>query len=288
MSTTAKPLSFMEKLGPLVSFYQPTPETSSANKNTTTNADPPRFIVIAGWTDAKDAHLAKYIIKYQTLYPAAQILLLKSTMSCILRPSQIGPAMKPAVSVLRAAFQTSASSTPSSPPLIIHIFSNGGSISMAKLYSQYAAMTSPNEDKRLPPHITIFDSSPGLFHISTSMAFISVGLSSAQKLIATPFLYLWAILWAGAMALGLLPNLLTDGYTSHNYHESNKTEMRRAYIYSAADALTDHKDVEAHAAEAESKGFATALEKYKGSAHVAHSRKDEERYWEIVKRTIES
>jgi hypothetical protein len=280
----------MEKLGSLVSFYQP-PEAPSTSRSssTNTNADhQPRLIVIAGWTDAKDAHLAKYIVKYQSLYPAAQILLLKSTMSCILRPSQIGPAMKPAASVVRAAFPTPVSSSPSSPPLLlIHMFSNGGSCSIAKLYEQYAAMTGFNEEKRLPPHVTIFDSCPGLFRIPRAVAFISVGLSFFQRLIATPFLYLWAILWTGAMALGLLPPLLSDGYNSHNSHEGNTAEMRRAYIYSATDTLTDYNDVETHAAEAESKGFSMALEKYKGSAHVAHSRKDESRYWEIVRRTME-
>ena len=63
--------------------------------------------------------------------------------------------------------------------------------------------------------------------------------------------------------------------------------MRRVYIYSSTDALTDYRDVETHAAEAETKGFSVALEKFKGSAHVAHQRKDESRYWDIVKRTIE-
>ena len=283
---TARPLSFMEKLGSLVSFYQPLEASSSSSS---TSADyQPRVIVIAGWTDAKDVHISKYIVKYQALYPAAQILLLKSTMSCILRPSQIGPAMKPAASVVRAAFQTPVSSSPSSSPsLLIHIFSNGGSCSVAKLYEQYAAMAGADEDKRLPPHVTVFDSCPGLFHIPRAMAFISVGLSSFQKLIAAPFLYIWALFWTASMALGFLPNLLGDVYMSHNKDEGNMAEMRRVYIYSPTDALVDYKDVETHAAEAETKGFSVALEKFEGSAHVAHLRKDESRYWEIVKRTIE-
>jgi len=281
---TAMPLSFMEKLGSLVSFYQPLEALSTS----TSGEYQPRLIIIAGWTDAKDAHIAKYIVKYQVLYPAAQILLLKSTMSCILRPSQIGPAMKPAASVVRAAFHTPVLSSPSSPPfLLIHMFSNGGSCSVAKLYEQYAAMAGPDEDIRFPPHVSIFDSCPGLFRIPCAMAFISVRLSSFQKLIAAPFLYVWAILWTASMALGLLPNLLADGFKSHNKDERNTTEMRRVYIYSPTDTLTDYEDVETHAAEAATKGFSVALEKFKGSAHVSHLRIDENRYWEIVKRTIE-
>ncbi|EPE30542.1 hypothetical protein GLAREA_03509 [Glarea lozoyensis ATCC 20868] len=285
MSSTTFPLSFMKKLGPLVSIYQP-PDASQSSK-TTTKAKPPRFIIIAGWTDAKPTHLAKYILKYQTLYPAAQILLLRSTMSCILRPSQIGPAMKPAAIALRAAFQTSTAAV-SSPPLVIHIFSNGGSSSIAKLYDQYAALAGLSEDTRLPPHVTIFDSAPGLFHISNSIAFISVSFSPFQTLLATPLLYLWAILWSGAMALGLLPDLLGDTYKSHNHHEGNGREVRRVYVYSEEDKLSDFRDVEKHHAEAGRRGFETRLEMWRGSRHVEHARGDGERYWGVVRRCVES
>lgn len=269
----------MKKLNPLVSIYRPSEASStSANRQ-------PRLIIVSGWTDAKDAHIAKYIAKYQALYPAAQILLLRSTMSCIFRPAQIGPAMTEAASVVRAAFQTPVSS--SSPPLLIHIFSNGGSSSVANLYEQFTTMAGPNDDKRLPPHATIFDSCPGLFRIPCAVAFVSVGLPSFQQLIAAPFLYAFAVFWTVSMALGLLPNSLSEWYKSHNYNGANAAEMRRVYIYSPNDALINYKDVESHAAEAKSKGFYVALERYEHSAHVAHVRKDESRYWEIVRRTIE-
>lgn len=270
----------MDKLHPLVSFYKPSEVTN------TISDQQPRLIIVSGWTDAKDAHIAKYVTNYQALYPAAQILLLRSTMSCIVRPSQIGPAMQHAVPIIRAAFQTPIQDS-SSPPLLIHIFSNGGSSSIANLYQQYAATASPNDDKRLPPHVTIFDSCPGLFRLPCTVAFVSVGLSSFQRLIATPLLYAFGALWTASMALGLLPNSLTEWYQSHNHNDANTAEIRRAYIYSPADLLTDYRDVEAHAAEAETKGFSVALEKYENSAHVAHLRKDESRYWDIVKRTMQ-
>lgn len=275
---TAKPLSFMEKLGPLVSFHGPSeaPSTSADHQ--------PQLIIVAGWTDARDAHMAKYIVKYQALYPAAQILLLRSTMSCILRPAQIGPAMKPAASVVRAASQSLESS--SSPALLIHVFSNGGSSSVANLYEQYAAMAGPDGEKRLPPHVTIFDSCPGRFGISQSVAFISSSLSSLQQLTAAPFLYAFAVFWTVTMALGIFPNSLGEWYKSHNNHFGNLREERRVYIYSSNDALTAYKDVELHAAEAKDKGFSVALEKYVNSAHVAHLRMDETRYWNTVKKIV--
>lgn len=195
--------------------------------------------------------------------------------------------MKPAAAIIRAAFPTQTPISSSSPPLLIHIFSNGGSSSVANLYERYAAVAGPSDDKHLPPHVTIFDSSPGVYSVSRAVAFVSVGLSSFQKLIATPILYVWAVTWSVLIALGLLPDSLSDWGKAHN-QTGNTAELRRTYIYSTVDALTDYKAVEAHAADAETKGFSVTLEKFEGSAHVAHVRKDESRYWEIVKRIMES
>ena len=278
-STTATPtlnqsLSFMEKLGPLVSVYRPpeTPGSRSADKE-------PRLIIIGSWTDARDAHIAKYIVKYQSLYPTAQILLLKSTMAEIVRPSRISPAMKPAIPVVRAL---SSSAQSSSPEVMIHIFSNGGSGSIANLYQQFATAAGPAE--RFPQHVTIFDSSPGVFSIPHAVTFVNVSLSPIQRIIAAPVLYIWAIGWTILMALGVLPNSLRDWGMAHN-NKDNTTETRRVYIYSPSDVIIDDKGIEAHAAHAKARGFCVRLEKYEGSAHVAHTRKDEKRYWEIVRRT---
>lgn len=167
------------------------------------------------------------------------------------------------------------------------MLSNGGSSSIANLYEQYAATAGPNEDKRLPRHATIFDSSPGLFRISGGVAFVSAGLSKFQRLIAAPVLYALAVLWVISMAVGIFPDSLTEWYWAHNHSEGNTAEVRRAYIYTPSDPLIDFRDVERHAAEAKTEGFSVALEKFVGSAHVAHVRKDEGRYWEIVRRTVE-
>ncbi|KAI1323765.1 hypothetical protein F5Y16DRAFT_403099 [Xylariaceae sp. FL0255] len=276
----AKPIVSMKTLDPLVSLYQPS-ESSSRNP-----AQQPRLIIIASWTGARDTHIAKYIVKYQTLYPDAHILLLKSTVNHILRPSLIGPSMKHAAPVVRAVFPQTSASSASFPDLLIHLFSNGGSSSIANLYEQYAAMAGPNDDKYLPPHVTVFDSCPGHYSISRAVTFISVGLSAFQKMAFLPILYAWAIIWSVSMALGLLPDSLGDWSKAHN-ETQNKTEMRRVYIYSASDELIGYEDVEAHAAEAKTKGFSVALEKYDGSAHVAHLRKDEARYWKIVRNIVE-
>ncbi|KAK5634240.1 hypothetical protein RRF57_009954 [Xylaria bambusicola] len=278
----ARPLAFMETLDPLVSFYRP-PDASSTSLSGSVDHQA-RLIIIASWTGARDVHIAKYIAKYQALYPAAQILLLKSTTRHIMRPSLIGPSMKHAASVVRTIFQTPISS--SSPDLLIHMFSNGGSSSIANLYEQYAALAGPNDDKRLPSHVTVFDSCPGDYSIPRAVTFLSVGLPPFQQLISAPIFYAWAALWSVSIALGLMPDWLSHWGKTHN-DTNNMAEMRRVYIYSPSDALINYKVVEAHAVEAKAKGFSILLERYEGSAHVAHVRKDDTRYWKIVRRLME-
>ncbi|KAI0106177.1 hypothetical protein GGR51DRAFT_559980 [Nemania sp. FL0031] len=292
------PLSFMEELDPLVSLYRPSspkPRSPDSVRSPTDHAQQPRLIIIASWTDARDAHIAKYVAKYQALYPAAQILLLKSTFQCIMNPSRIGPSIKHAAAVVHAAFPPEQQQTAASQ-FLIHMFSNGGSSSIANLYEQYAATAvGPNENKRLPPHVTVFDSAPGTYSIPGAVAFASVGLSSSlQRLVAAPVLYTLAALWSASIALGFSRDVLRDWGSTHNNTNAgsssgkggNAAEVRRVYIYSPGDALIDYRDVEAHAAEAESRGFSVALERYEGSAHVAHVRKDERRYWEIIERIV--
>jgi hypothetical protein len=135
--------------------------------------------------------------------------------------------------------------------------------------------------------VTIFDSCPGLFGIPRAVAFLSIGLPYLQQLITAPFLYTFASFWTALVAIGLLPNPLREWYKSHNDDPGNAAEVRRMYIYSSTDALTNDRDVRAYAAEAKTKGFSAALEKFGRSAHVAHLRKDETRYWEVVRKTME-
>jgi hypothetical protein len=266
----------MQTLNPLVSFYQPPQSPDSISSHN------PRFIIFCSWADAKSIHIAKYITKYKFLYPSATILLLRSTMSCIVRPSQIGPAMRDAALFIRAAPESDFAA-----PMLIHMFSNGGCSSVANLYEQFAATAGPGEEERLPKHVAIFDSGPGLLHMSRSVAVVSVGMPYMQRMIATPFLYVLSALWSVAVVLGLLDDSLGKWFRSHNDEVGNVNEIRRVYVYSHDDEIIDYRDVERHAAEAKASGFEVELERYEGSAHVAHLRKDEGRYWGFVQRIVE-
>ncbi|VUC27022.1 unnamed protein product [Clonostachys rosea] len=277
-SPGVKPLSFMEKLSPVVSTYQP---QTGAAKNIVSSD--PSLIIIASWTDARDVHIAKYLRKYQQHYPTVPILLIQSTSKLFLNPSTIGPAVRPAVSVIRAAVGSKSSSDPS-PQILLHIFSNGGSSSMAELYREYAATATQGESTQIPLHITIFDSSPSIYRIERAMAFLSVGLSPVQRLVAAPFFYVLASAYAALIFLGIWEDMQIVWGDRHN-DPANVLETRRTYIYSDTDKLVGAIDVEAHAEKAEKAGFTVRREQFRGSEHVSHARQDESRYWDIIRGT---
>ena len=61
----------------------------------------------------------------------------------------------------------------------------------------------------------------------------------------------------------------------------------RLYLYSQADEMVPWMEVEAHAEEARKAGLDVRMERFGGSAHVAHVRTDPERYWGVVKKVWE-
>ncbi|KAK9234236.1 hypothetical protein V1525DRAFT_459583 [Lipomyces kononenkoae] len=284
-----RPLFFMEKLSPDVSIYRPSAAPDSEPLSDGNSSTYPKLIIIASWTNAKDVHVAKYVVKYRALYPAAQILLIKSTTKLLMDPPLIAKVVEPAIPVVRACLATGSPlpSSHSTPGLLIHIFSNGGSSSIANLYDKYAASASEGEDATLPRHITIFDSCPCIYRIEGSVVFLNSGLSFAQRILAAPLIYLVSFYWSVVIVLGIRPDWLAVWGRTHN-DAKRKLEVRRTYIYSETDTLVGYKDIETHANAATSHGFEVRMETFEGSAHVSHARKDENRYWAVVRDTWEN
>ena len=276
-TTKEKPLSFMQRLSPEVLVYRPSePPTSTAS---------PKLVIVASWADARELHIAKYVAKYRTLYPAASIVLIKITTALVMRPTSIAKAIAPAVDVVKACVGTAlSSSVPSSPEMLVHFFSNGGSSSIATLNDIYGSSVGGGEDALLPLHVKIIDSAPGKPRFVRLVAFFESRLSPMQRILASPLTYGLALVLVFGIYTGLLKDWIGFYGAAHNHRERQR-EVRRTYIYSELDVMVDFKDVEAHAHEAEKKGFSVHLEKFDGSAHVAHVRKDEERYWRVVQTT---
>ncbi|KAM0082362.1 hypothetical protein ACKRZS_005434 [Fusarium odoratissimum] len=276
MSTQAKPLSYMEKLSNEVFAYRPSEPTAP---------DSPKIIIIASWTNALDSHIAKYVDKHKELFPTSQLVLVKSYNKNFFDPKVLAESVKPAVPVVRASFPNATSST-AEPGIMIHLFSNGGSSNISSLYDVYAATAQEGEDPWLPPHVTVFDSAPGAQRLTNTAAFFKSTVPKSYRWVFMPLVYFVAAAWQFTKVLGLTKDWLAFWGSTHNTAEGKRErEIRRTYIYSEEDELIDYKDLEAQAAEAEKLGFDIHLEKFDGSLHVAHARKDEARYWSVVQKT---
>lgn len=255
------------------------------------------MIFVGAWMDARDVHIAKYIARYQALYPTAQILLVKCPIKHIRQPSVAAKAIVPAVPIIREAVGGSDATAAhqKQPELLVHVFSNGGSSSLYHLYAAYAA-TASSSDAVLPLHTTVFDSAPGRWTFGRMVAALRASVPPRTSwvlrvlVLAPLFRAMTVVYWL----LYFAPWPGRDGrmeplarYSASHNDPVRVREARRAYIYSEEDELVGADAVEDHAAEAEAKGFKVRTERFAGSKHVAHVRLDETRYWEVVEQTWE-
>jgi hypothetical protein len=56
----------------------------------------------------------------------------------------------------------------------------------------------------------------------------------------------------------------------------------RVYLYSKADEMVGHDEVEEHADQAEAQGWKVTRVRFERSPHAGHIREDEGRYWRAV------
>lgn len=297
-----------DRLSKLVYLYRPDETTTTTSPPSTS----PKLILIAGWMDAREAHLAKYTTKYQALFPGVPILLVRNFAYHFTpgRRAKAFPAeMAAAVPVIESFFlagsevdASTATATAPTPELLVHAFSNGGATALRHVYAQSHRQPAAS---RLPRRVTVLDSAPGRFHYARSIHAFSVGVPYAT----TPLLrflvlrlaihVLCASYWVFQLVFGRRRGALDRTFEAHNdvvLVGGRDEEVRRTYIYSREDRMIDYRDVEEHAAEArrrrrgageEDEEAGVRVEKFEGTAHVAHVRGDEDRYWKVVKETWE-
>lgn len=236
--------------------------------------------------DAREPHLAKYTAKFQALYPDSSILLVRSFVYHFVGPKFPGE-IAPAVSVIRSIMGEDGGDS-NRPEMLVHVFSNGGSTALKHLYELYAKSARQGESPALPSHVTIFDSAPGRFQWSRSVTAFTMGVARSHffvRLFVRVMAHLMsAVYWILTVPWGRA-GFLERTWLAHNVKTKNSTEVGRTYVYSKEDKLVNYKDVEEHAAQAREQGYKVTLEEFQGTAHVAHARGDEGRYWSIVRDT---
>ncbi|KAK7980853.1 hypothetical protein PG989_013310 [Apiospora arundinis] len=294
VSAVSDPLAkcSMTNLSPYVSFYEPeegssgAQQTSSASSSSTTTAGSdnrdPKLVLIASWMDARDMHIAKYVTRYQSLYPASRILLVKFVVKQILSESKGSQAVQPAVAYIRTQIDANyLAASPERPQILLHVFSNGGMASTKHLLGSYRQMTG----QAFPLHCAVYDSCPGLWTYRGGYNAVMAGIPKGiRRWIIAPFLHILNFYFMLVVKVLRRPyNLLINA----NFH-NNKEEVHqsnRAYIYGQKDNMVDWRHVERHAQKAEEKGYTVRTELFSDSPHVAHLRTDEARYMKIVAET---
>lgn len=241
----------------------------------------PKVIVLCTWMAAQPTHITKYITGYQALYSSSQILLIRAeSVDMIFRSYKVlQQRLQPALSVI----QSSCSPDPPRPEILLHCFSNGGSVQSLALMEAYRTSTG----HAFPLHATVLDSCPGKGTFRLSYLAVAAPFDRSPFYVRMPAKFMvFAAMCAYFLMMIVLrrENPVMKGRRYMNDQELvNETE--RVYIYSDADAMVLWQEVEDHARESKEQGFRVAMERFEGSGHVSHVRiGGGKRYWEIVQR----
>ncbi|KAL3486646.1 hypothetical protein BJX62DRAFT_246618 [Aspergillus germanicus] len=282
MSTSSPPTIPLTKLSPQIFLSDP-PDSKPSNK----------LIILSLFMNAPLRISQKYIAHYRRLAPHARILVLTSSTSDIVLPPNQKRRCKelaPALEVLRASLAAQASTSTSEATsdgkelsIHIHLFSNGGVYSTTSLLQSYRSATG----HALPNISIILDSAPGTPGFVGGMRSFSAVLPRniiLRSVGQISFLVILSFLWV-LSCLGFVDSV-TAGRRAMNEKGLIGGEPRRVYIYSNEDKMVDWEDVEEHAKEAGENGWEVQMERFEGSGHVDHMRRDEGRYWGIVEECL--
>lgn len=255
----------------------------------------PDTILLFPWLNASKRHIAKYLSGYSTIYPRARIVVVTTDGADLMYRTSVTQIrqLAPIVDVVRA--------NPDGK-VMVHLFSNGGAYKASQFLRALEKVTNARgagagarvgvgadsmTHGHPSVHATIFDSGPGRPTFKTALAAFSVGLPRPWYLRLPSMVLIYiglAIMW-----------LLTEPLKRKNAIETAREDLNnprfitlqapRCYMYTDTDTLVAPEDVEAHALDAEQKGFVTFREMFKNSTHAGHIRVDETRYWNAIRKT---
>ncbi|KAK4226017.1 hypothetical protein QBC38DRAFT_240950 [Podospora fimiseda] len=255
----------------------------------------PTTIVLYGWGDALPKHLTKYVVGFRALYPSSRIILI------------FGPILKALYQTLEARATTmipvieaiygpgsysnlteAIKSHPIKENILLQVMSNTGGMNCAA--TMYAFHKATNGEQRLPYNLMICDSCPG----STDFASNVGRWSKAMAVGASSFLPFIPFIISQSIAAMFLASLHGFGWIigatsaaeysvgAVNNPTLSDNSSKRLYLYSKEDDIIHWEDIEAHAADARSKGWSVSAEMFEGTPHVGHMKTHSEKYWKAI------
>ena len=272
----AEPLSSFTRLSPKVSIYTPPSTIKGSPLDPTT-------ILLCSWMNAAPKHIEYYVRIYQKIFPGARIILSTMNTKTFLFQSEAKRRadVKEAVSALLAPDQ-------GNERLFVHAFSNGGAKRMYAVAGAYQASTG----KALPARAFLLDSAPGIPKFRRDIHALTVPVQKWPLYLWLPYM---AVTIGIASAVYVLVNWLPEWvwrdlvwspmYGTNDFKFVPK-DCVRGYIYSKEDLAMDWKDVERHAAVAESKGYTVVKKLVEGAEHVQlfKGKGGEKGYWDFVQK----
>lgn len=140
--------------------------------------------------------------------------------------------------------------------------------------------------KGLPASCVVFDSCPGCADLLVALRAFTAGMKPRILKVVAGTLFLLALF------VLIIVRVLT--FQEHIIYAMRarlngatvfpwtSTATPRLYFYSDADEMVPASAVEEHIADARQKGLTVHAEKFHGTLHVSHARKDPERYWGAI------
>lgn len=266
----------MCQLGPAI-YLRDFPKPLEKNDN-------PLTIVLFFWMNASLRPAAKYISEYTKIAPNARIICVFTSASDLFLRTSDAAQRKRISPVLDAILSLKTTGRTSDGELYVHVFSNGGSLTLARVASAYRDATG----NPLPIRALLVDSAPGKASLGRTVKALSYSF---------PKFFLWRIMLSGVVWTWVLM-FMTVGKLLRKQSPSSRLRdglndpkliagrAERCYVYSKEDELIPWKDVEDHAERAHSKGWVVSREMFEASPHVGHMKTDPRRYWNIVARLL--
>ncbi|RUS17687.1 hypothetical protein BC937DRAFT_89613 [Endogone sp. FLAS-F59071] len=266
---------------------------------------PAPTVILLGWIDSQLKQLSKGALYYR--FRGYNIIYCHTDKSLIWFPSQIKRIVSALIPTLESLgvvipspvgssspiiFQSPATS-PSPPALVLHVFSNGGCLSLWALLSTLRA----NNLALRTPRVIIFDSSPGFGSILALSRVYTVGLKSPlyRALIWTLLLIGYAFLFVPyQLCLRLTRRTVFKDAVMDVMKDPNINSVPRLFLYSIKDQAVPFKAIEVFVKQAErlsgkaedgkQERAVIRTVRFEETGHVQHwiDERSKEKYWRAI------